>query len=243
MGVAQSAEHLPSKQVVTSSNLVSHPIFPVRLMVGRSALNAEVEVRILDRDPQGRRAEWEGHSGYPRAASSDPIGRYSRCESGPCEKVILGGLTVSRGPPSMVFTERGQKEGLPMAEEMDPDVYADPMAVLRQRAEAAGFRVAKLEGISVGGCSAAIGTPRRGAFREQAHAHNHPRDPMFGWICILSAKVERLRTPTGRPTALLAHEYAHLLAPSTGHGERWRKAVTALGHPAEAKRAEKARRG
>lgn len=66
-------------------------------------------------------------------------------------------------------------------------------------------------------------------------AHNHPRDPRFGWICILSARAGRVVTPTGRPSALLAHEYAHLLAPNSGHGERWRAAVTALGHPAEAK--------
>ena len=121
-----------------------------------------------------------------------------------------------------------------MAEPLDPDVYRAAVADLGTKAVAAGLPAAPVVGISVGGCAEAIGTPRRGAFRRRAHAHNHPRDPRFGWICILSARARRVVTPT-RPSALLAHEYAHLLAPNSGHGERWRAAVTALGHPAEAK--------
>lgn len=126
-----------------------------------------------------------------------------------------------------------------MAEALDPDVYRAALAALVAKAAAAGIHAVPVAGISVGGCAEAIGTPRRGAFRRRAHAHNHPRDPLFGWICILSTRAGRLITPTGRPSALLAHEYAHLLAPNSGHGERWRTAVTALGHPAQAR----ARRG
>ena len=126
-----------------------------------------------------------------------------------------------------------------MAEALDPAVYRAAVAALGMKAVAAGLRAVPVAGISLGGCAEAIGTPRRGAFRRRAHAHNHPRDPRFGWICILSARAGRVVTLTGRPTTLLAHEYAHLLAPNSGHGERWRAAVTALGHPAEAK----ARRG
>lgn len=126
-----------------------------------------------------------------------------------------------------------------MAEALDTGIYRAAVAALGRRAAAAGFRGVPVAGISVGGCAEAIGTPRRGAFRRRAHAHNHPRDPLFGWICMLSTMAGRLITPTGRPSALLAHEYAHLLAPNSGHGERWRTAVTALGHPAQAK----ARRG
>ncbi len=126
-----------------------------------------------------------------------------------------------------------------MAEPLDPDVYRAAVAALATKAAAAGILAVPVAGISVGGCAEAIGTPRRGAFRRRGHAHNHPRDPRFGWICILSARAGRVVTPTGRPSALLAHEYAHLLAPNSGHRQRWRAAVTALGHPAEAK----ARRG
>lgn len=126
-----------------------------------------------------------------------------------------------------------------MAEALNPDIYQSAVAALMARAMAAGIRAVPIAGISVGGCAEAIGTPRRGAFRRRAHAHNHPRDPLFGWICILSTRAGRVVTPTGRPTGLLAHEYAHLLAPNSGHGGRWRAAVTALGHPAQAK----ARRG
>ncbi|MGE3073953.1 MAG: hypothetical protein AB7N24_11895 [Dehalococcoidia bacterium] len=126
-----------------------------------------------------------------------------------------------------------------MAEAINPDIYRAAVTALVAKAAAAGIPAVPVAGISVGGCAEAIGTPRRGAFRRRAHAHNHPRDPLFGWICILSTSAGRLLTPTGRPSALLAHEYAHLLAPNSGHGERWRTAVTALGHPAQAR----ARRG
>lgn len=122
-----------------------------------------------------------------------------------------------------------------MAEALDPNTYRAAVAAFETKAATAGLRAVPVAGISLGGCAEAIGTPRRGAFRRRAHAHNNPRDPSFGWICILSTWAGRVVTPTGRPSALLAHEYAHLLAPNSGHGERWRAAVAALGHPAEAK--------
>ena len=109
------------------------------------------------------------------------------------------------------------------------------VAALDARALAQGLRAARLAGISVGGCARAIGTARPGAFRRQAHAHVSPRDPLRGWICLLSGKAGRLVTPTGRPTTLLVHEYAHLVS-SDGHGPRWQRAVALLGAPAEAKR-------
>lgn len=122
-----------------------------------------------------------------------------------------------------------------MAETLDPSAYQEALATLMARAAAAGLRAVPVTGVSVGGCAEAIGTSRRGAFRRRAHAHNNRRDPLFGWICFLSAQPERLVTPSGRPSALLAHEYAHLLAPGSGHGERWRRAVTDLGYPAQAR--------
>ena len=126
-----------------------------------------------------------------------------------------------------------------MAEALAPAVHRAAVAALMARAVAAGTPALPLARVSGGGGARANRPPRRGAFRRRAHAHNHPRDPLFGWICILSTRAGRRLTPTGRPSALLAHEYAHLLAPNSGHGERWRIAITALGHPAQAS----ARRG
>lgn len=123
-----------------------------------------------------------------------------------------------------------------MAETLDPPVYQEALAILVERAAAAGLGAVPVAGVSVGGCAEAMGTSRQGAFRRRAHAHNDRRDRYFGWLCFLSAKPGRLVTPSGRPTALLSHEYAHLLAPGSGHGERWRRAVTALGYPAQARR-------
>jgi hypothetical protein len=97
-----------------------------------------------------------------------------------------------------------------------------------------------LAGISVGGCVDAHGTDRQGAMRRQAHTHVGQDDPNRGWICVLATRSDRLVSATGLPTALFRHEYAHLLAPTDlGHGQRWRAAVTALGAPGEAKRAER----
>lgn len=122
-----------------------------------------------------------------------------------------------------------------MAETLDAPAYQEALATLMERSAAAGLSTVPVAGVSIGGCAEAIGTSRRGAFRRRAHAHNDRHDPLFGWLCFLSAKPGRLVTPSGRPSAPLAHEYAHLLAPGSGHGERWRRAVTALGYPAQAR--------
>lgn len=85
--------------------------------------------------------------------------------------------------------------------------------------------------VFVGGCV------KRGdgsSFRRQAHAHNYRSDPHFGWICVRSPK--RLKTPSGKPTTVMFHEFAHILTPNAGHGMRWRAQISELGYPAEAKR-------
>ena len=92
------------------------------------------------------------------------------------------------------------------------------------------------KGIFVGGCV------RRGdgsSFRASAHAHTDKRDGENQyWICVRSK--HKVFTPSGKPSTLLLHEYAHLLAPSDhGHGKAWRKACVKLGIPAEAARYEK----
>ena len=86
-------------------------------------------------------------------------------------------------------------------------------------------------GIFVGGC---VERGEGSSFRRRAHAHNTRGTRHFGWICIRSAR--RVLAPSGNPSTLLLHEYAHILAPNHGHDEAWRKAITALGRPAEANR-------
>lgn len=115
--------------------------------------------------------------------------------------------------------------------------FQNALTILEARARDAGYATPPIR-VSLGGCCTAIGTDRSGAFRRRAHAHNYTRkDPEhYGWICVLSPNLARLVTPTGRPTALFAHEYAHIVAANTGHTERWRKTVVALGFPSEAKR-------
>lgn len=92
-----------------------------------------------------------------------------------------------------------------------------------------------VRGVSVGGCVEAIGTDRQGAFRRSAHAHNRLGDPWLDWVCFRSAK--RVLTPSGKATDMLIHEVAHLIRKGS-HGPGWKKAVIALGAPAEAKRYE-----
>lgn len=88
-----------------------------------------------------------------------------------------------------------------------------------------------LAGIFIGGC---VQRGPGSSFRRRAHAHNRRGDAFFGWVCIRSAR--RLLAPSGKPSTLLLHEYAHILTPNHGHDEAWRAAITALGRPAEAKR-------
>lgn len=86
----------------------------------------------------------------------------------------------------------------------------------------------ELMGIMLGGC---VERGPGSRFRRQAHAHNFRGDPWFGWVCVLSANPARLFTSAGRWSRLLMHEYAHLVAPNTGHTDRWRAAMRALGQP------------
>lgn len=88
----------------------------------------------------------------------------------------------------------------------------------------------EIVGLFVGGCI------RRGdgsSFRHRAHAHVSKADEWRGWVCVRSPK--RLSTPSGRPSRLMWHEYAHI---TTGHGHDaiWRARITEYGFPAEAKR-------
>jgi len=88
-------------------------------------------------------------------------------------------------------------------------------------------------GIYVGGCideRVAWGIWEGAA----AHAHNDRKSPWFGWICILHAR--DVLTPTGKPSNILLHEYAHLLAPDVGHTAKWKRIVTELGAAKEIER-------
>jgi hypothetical protein len=125
-----------------------------------------------------------------------------------------------------------------MSEQLALGRLAEPLAWLEQRATERGYKPARLAGVSVGGCADAHGTSRVGAMRRSAHAHTDPRDPLQGWLCFKAYGAEHLRTGLGLPSSLLRHEYAHLLAPRAGHGLAWRRAVAALGAPAEARAAE-----
>ena len=80
-------------------------------------------------------------------------------------------------------------------------------------------------GIFVGGCvERGVGS----SFRAVAHTHNLRSDPFFGWICFRKAtKLMDYFKP--EPSPMLWHEYAHLLAPDSGHGPAWKRACATLG--------------
>jgi len=101
----------------------------------------------------------------------------------------------------------------------------------------------EVAGIFVGGCiERGVGS----SFRRQAHAHNYPGTEHFGWVCVRSHRrlFASVRLPDGswttseRPSQLMLHEYAHLLAPGHGHDEHWMLAAHQLGYrfPAHEKR-------
>ena len=91
-------------------------------------------------------------------------------------------------------------------------------------------------GVYVGGCVGGDSAWR--LFHEiHGHAHNDEVDEWFGWVCILEPK--HVLTPTQRLTGTLIHEIAHILAPNEGHSRRWKRIVTELGAPQEAKSKKK----
>lgn len=91
----------------------------------------------------------------------------------------------------------------------------------------------EVAGLFVGGCV------ERGAgssFRAQAHAHTAGSHK--GWICVRAHRRIYGQTrnefggwvATGRPSRLMWHEYAHILA-GQGHTDRWRAVMRELGQP------------
>jgi len=104
----------------------------------------------------------------------------------------------------------------------------------RYKAEEFGFSRRVCRGVFVGSCVRGHGRDAVSTRSVDAHAHNWRGDDFYGWICVSSER--RLFTPTGAPTRVMWHEYAHLLVPDANHGRRWRKVMSELGWPSEARR-------
>lgn len=85
--------------------------------------------------------------------------------------------------------------------------------------------------VFIGGC---IDDGVGSSFRHKAHAHNYKRDPQFGTLCFRSIKrigqYHQLANDDGtvtivvdRPSRLLLHEYAHILAPNQPHNKTFNR--------------------
>jgi hypothetical protein len=87
-------------------------------------------------------------------------------------------------------------------------------------------------GIFVGGC---VLRGEGSSFRAKAHAHTSkaPRGAKY-WICVRSK--DRLWNEDGSPSALLWHEYAHIVA-DDGHTAKWRAVMARFGQPISADKA------
>ena len=86
-------------------------------------------------------------------------------------------------------------------------------------------------GVSAGSCIAGEQWYDK---RYHIEGHAHYVGPWRGWICL--PDTDRIVTPPGRPTLLVLHEVAHLMAGNKGHGADWREALIGLGGKAEANR-------
>lgn len=70
--------------------------------------------------------------------------------------------------------------------------------------------------------------------RIDAHAHALEDDEWRGWICV--ARAVDVITPKGRPSTILWHELAHILAKNGAHGIKWYNILIGLGCKAEAEK-------
>ena len=87
-----------------------------------------------------------------------------------------------------------------------------------------------IRGIYVGGC-----VDERNSWScwegASSHAHNHTKNEWYGWACfLLPADV---LTPTGKMTAALAHEIAHLMCPDQLHTRAWKRTLATMGFASE----------